>query len=139
MHWHQQLFAILTVTVQVKSNSLHCYLSRGEVVLHTYDVEEVVADGGGEAARPGPIAQQRGGVRAVWHHVMPKCEHLHEAQAQEAELAAPHHVHQRPHHQQQRTHLTMLAFMNGLQPFGPHNHLSGRSIATANKIAWVHR
>lgn len=89
-------------------------------------MEEVVADGGGEAACPGPIAQQRGGVRAVWHHVMPEGEHLDEAQAQEAELTAPDHVHQRPHHQQQRTHLTMLAFMNGLQSFGPHKYLSGK-------------
>ena len=87
-------------------------------------MEEVVADGGGEAACPGPIAQQRVGVGAVGHHVVVEGENLHKAQAQEAELTAPHHVHEGPHYQQQRAHFTMLALVNGLHSFGPHDHLS---------------
>ncbi len=78
-------------------------------------MEVVVADGGHEAAGPGPIAQQGGGVRAVRHHMVPEGEDLDKAQAQQAELAAHDHVHQGPHHQQQGTHLPMLALVNRLQ------------------------
>ena len=91
------------------------YLSRGKVVLHADDVEVVVADGGHEAAGPGSVAQQRGGVRAVRNHMMPEGEDLDEAQTQQAVLAAHDHVHQGPHHQQQGTHLPMLALVDSLQ------------------------
>lgn len=78
-------------------------------------MEVVVADGSHEAAGPGPIAQQRGGVRAVRHHMVPEGEDLDETQAQQAVLAAHDHVHQGSHHQQQGTHLPMLALVNSLQ------------------------
>lgn len=91
------------------------YLSRCKIVLHADDVEVVVADGGREAAGPGAIAQQGGGVRAVRHHMVPEGEDVDEAQAQQAVLAAHDHVHQGSQHQQQGTHLPMLALVNSLQ------------------------
>ena len=77
-------------------------------------MQVVVANGGHEAAGPGAVAQQAGGVGAVWHHVVVEVEHLDEAQAEEAVVAAQHHVGQGPHHQQQGTHLAMLVLVNGL-------------------------
>ena len=58
----------------------------------------VVADGGHEAAGPGAITQQAGGVGAVRHHVVVEVEHLDEAKAEEAVVAAQHHVGQGAHH-----------------------------------------
>ena len=92
------------------------YLSRGQVVLHADDMEVVVADGGYEAAGPGSIAQQGGGVGAVGNDMVMEGENLDEAQAEEAVVAAHHHVHQWAHHQQQTHHLSMLACVYGLQP-----------------------
>ena len=90
------------------------HLSRGKVVLHADDMEVVVADGGYEAAGPGPIAQQGGGVGAVGDHMVLEGEHLDEAQAEEAVVAAGDHVHEGAHHQQQGAHLSMLASVYGL-------------------------
>lgn len=81
-------------------------------------MEVVVADGGYEAAGPGSIAQQGGGVGAVGHHVVVEGEDLDEAQAEEAVVAAHDHVHQGAHHQQQGTHLPMLAGVYGLCHIG---------------------
>lgn len=77
-------------------------------------MEVVVADGGDEAAGPGPIAQQGGGVGAVGDHVVMKGENLDEAQAEEAVVAAGDHVHKGAHHQQQGAHLPMLTCVYGL-------------------------
>ena len=96
------------------------YLSRGQIVLHADDVEVVVADGRYEAAGPGPIAQQGGGVGAVGHHMMVEGEDLDEAQAEEAVVAAHDHVHERGHHQHQGVHLSMLARVYGLHQTMPH-------------------
>ena len=82
-------------------------------------MEIVVADGRNEAAGPGSIAQQGGGVGAVGHHVVVKGEHLDEAQAEEAVVAAHDHVDQGTHHQQQGTHLPMLAGVYGLYTIAP--------------------
>ena len=90
------------------------HLSRGKVVLHADDMKVVVADGGHEAAGPGPIAQQGGRVGAVRHHMVHEGEDLDEAQAEEAVVAAGHHVCQGPHHQQQGPHLSMLPCVDGL-------------------------
>lgn len=82
--------------------------------MHADDVEVVVADGRDEAAGPGSVAQQGGGVGAVGHHMVVEGEDLDEAQAEEAVVAAGDHVHEGAHDQQQGAHLPMLACVYGL-------------------------
>lgn len=67
-------------------------LSRSKVLLHANHVQVVVADGCHEAAGPGAIAQQGGGVCAVGDHMVAEGEDTDEAQTQQAELAAHDHV-----------------------------------------------
>lgn len=111
------------------------YLSRGQVVLHADDVQVVIANGRYEAASPGSIAQQGGGVGAVRDHMVVESEDLDEAQAEEAVVAAHDHVHERGHHQHQGAHLSMLARVYGLQ----HRHTcSPGSAAMLGCTCWSH-